>query len=1085
MSLKLDIPSFSSRCARLYKEWKDNSSLLHDVDSIVVPAGKFDTVYAKTLSLHVWLFGYELQDTVIVFCENSVLILCGKKKIEFLQPLTKRSDENREIILIPRNQSDNDRGGIERLIKSISSSRKGCTVGHFPKDKFSSDLTGQFQSSLASANFEMRDVSGVFSDLFAVKDESELSLLSKAGVITCNVFNKYLREEIMEIIDYDKKVKHEKLSIGCQSALKKTNLLNGLDPDSLELCYDPIIQSGGNFNLKFSIESDDRNLHFGTIVCSLGVRYQSYCSNVIRSLMVNPTEDQSATYSYLHDLFEWATSEMKPGVKIADFCQSLHKKVISERPELADNLIKSFGFVTGIEFRDSSQLLTSKSNSVFRKGMTVNFNVGFQNLKNPKAENSKDKEYALWLGDVVAIGVGENGTNAVFTLAAKRRPKSVSLYIREEDEDDGDAEDDHDTKTSRKPSANGGDSGVSASKRTLANGNTEEILGRGHRRAIIEQKTRNEQTAEEKRMSRRRELFDLLVKSSTERLGGLKTDTGLDTKAKSTVAYRGAGQMPKEDDIQRLRLFVDKKYETIILPIFGMPTPFHISTLKNVSTSIEADYTYLRINFHHPGAVVGGKDVTSFQNPEATYVKEMTYRASNLRRHGEASIPATNLNNTYRIIKEVLKRYRSREAEERERANLVEQDQLIVDHAKGAFRLKDLYIRPNIVTKRITGTLETHNNGFRFTSIRGDQVDILYNNIKHAFYQPCDGEMIILLHFHLKNAIMYGKKKQQDVQFYTEVGELTTDLSKAHSRMQDRDDLEAEQREREMREQIKAAFRSFVDKTEALARRYNLEFETPFRDLGFHGCPHRSTVFLMPTSSALVSVTEFPPFVVTLEEVEFVMLERVSLSIRTFDMVFVFKDYTKKPSMVNSIPSTSLELVKEWLLSCDLFYAEGTKSLNWPKLMKTILDNPEGFLEEGGWSFISPEEDTDEDEENSDEEDENYAPSESELSGDGDEDVSGGDSSGDEEDDEDEDWEAEEESDRPESLASDESEGKDWDELEEEAKREDAKNLLLADEDRRPVHSSKRRHGSSPTSDTHKKRSSHSSGSAPKKQKHR
>ena len=40
--------------------------------------------------------------------------------------------------------------------------------------------------------------------------------------------------------------------------------------------------------------------------------------------------------------------------------------------------------------------------------------------------------------------------------------------------------------------------------------------------------------------------------------------------------------------------------------------------------------------------------------------------------------------------------------------------------------------------------------GFRFTSVRGDKVDVLYNNISHAFFQPCDGEMIILLHFHLK-----------------------------------------------------------------------------------------------------------------------------------------------------------------------------------------------------------------------------------------------------------------------------------------------------------------------------------------------
>jgi nucleosome binding factor SPN SPT16 subunit len=54
----------------------------------------------------------------------------------------------------------------------------------------------------------------------------------------------------------------------------------------------------------------------------------------------------------------------------------------------------------------------------------------------------------------------------------------------------------------------------------------------------------------------------------------------------------------------------------------------------------------------------------------------------------------------------------------------------------------------------IIGTLEAHSNGFRYNSVRGDKVDILYNNIKNAFFQPCDGEMIILLHFHLKVTIV-------------------------------------------------------------------------------------------------------------------------------------------------------------------------------------------------------------------------------------------------------------------------------------------------------------------------------------------
>ena len=41
------------------------------------------------------------------------------------------------------------------------------------------------------------------------------------------------------------------------------------------------------------------------------------------------------------------------------------------------------------------------------------------------------------------------------------------------------------------------------------------------------------------------------------------------------------------------------------------------------------------------------------------------------------------------------------------------------------------------------------------------------SNIKHAFFQPADNEMISLVHFHLINPIMVGKKKTNDVQVGT------------------------------------------------------------------------------------------------------------------------------------------------------------------------------------------------------------------------------------------------------------------------------------------------------------------------------
>lgn len=68
-----------------------------------------------------------------------------------------------------------------------------------------------------------------------------------------------------------------------------------------------------------------------------------------------------------------------------------------------------------------------------------------------------------------------------------------------------------------------------------------------------------------------------------------------------------------------------------------------------------------------------------------------------------------------------------------------------------------------------------------------------------------------------QHAIMFGKKRHIDVQFYTEVGEITTDLGK-NQHLHDRDDLRAEQAERELRHRLKSAFKSFCEKVGAAQR---------------------------------------------------------------------------------------------------------------------------------------------------------------------------------------------------------------------------------------------------------------------------
>jgi nucleosome binding factor SPN SPT16 subunit len=247
------------------------------------------------------------------------------------------------------------------------------------------------------------------------------------------------------------------------------------------------------------------------------------------------------------------------------------------------------------------------------------------------------------------------------------------------------------------------------------------------------------------------------------------------------------------------------------------------------------------------------------------YIKEFVYKSKDQK----------NMQTLNKQIKDLIKILRTKDQEDKDKHDLVTQENLIFLNKSSVRKpvLNDVIIRPNITQKKTAGQLEAHQNGFRFTSNKGDKIDIIYKNIKHALYQPCENELIVLLHFHLLNPILVGKKKTNDVQFFREAGAQADDLD-IRRRGNDMEEYEIELKERQLKDKINEDFKKFTQNVHDISK---LDFDMPYKDLAFSGVPFKALVTLIPNAYCLASVIELPFFVITLDEVELVHFERVQV----------------------------------------------------------------------------------------------------------------------------------------------------------------------------------------------------------------
>lgn len=101
-------------------------------------------------------------------------------------------------------QNDKDKENFNKLLQEIKKSKSGKTLGVFIKDNYPGEFCESWKAVLKGEKFENVDISSSIALLVAPKEDPEIITVKKACLVTVDVFTKYLKDQILEIIDSDK-----------------------------------------------------------------------------------------------------------------------------------------------------------------------------------------------------------------------------------------------------------------------------------------------------------------------------------------------------------------------------------------------------------------------------------------------------------------------------------------------------------------------------------------------------------------------------------------------------------------------------------------------------------------------------------------------------------------------------------------------------------------------------------------------------------------------------------------------------------------------------------------------------------------
>lgn len=232
------------------------------------------------------------------------------------------------------------------------------------------------------------------------------------------------------MIENGDKITHEKSSQRIDQFLENNKPLLKKKFQIIDRFFDysftPVVQSGGEYNLKPTAESSNKIVSFDVVMVSLAGRYFDMNAHVARTLMINPSTKEQSCYLALLSLFEELSKNLRPGSTIGDAIGRSLESFKRKHAELVSHLPQSYGYGMGYDYKEKELLLTIRNTTPIEPGMTFNLVVSLENLNTDRAF-----PVSLQVADMMLV---ETDKTTNLTQQVSKDFKNVGYQIEEEND---------------------------------------------------------------------------------------------------------------------------------------------------------------------------------------------------------------------------------------------------------------------------------------------------------------------------------------------------------------------------------------------------------------------------------------------------------------------------------------------------------------------------------------------------------------------------------------------------------------------------------------------------------------------------